>query len=398
MTVFLILKPNNLVYFKTEEGLMKRRDFITTGTTLAAGTLLSACNDSNRQAIDYSKIQEKKEKKLASVNINKNKKVTLKLATSWPAHFPIMGTGVENFVQRVNTVSSGSIEIKLYPKNTLIPALAVFDAASAGEIDIFHSGPYYWKGKNAAFSLFSGMPFGMTSEEINAWMHFGGGYELWRELYSGYNLYPFMGGNTNIQMGGWFKNQINSLDDLDGLKMRVPGLGGEVFAKLGVNPVLLPAGEIYTALERGIIDATEWVGPFLDMKMGFYKVAPYYYSGWHEPGSILELTFNKKTWTKLSTEHQSIMQMASEEMNAMMTYEFQAKNALALDTLKGKGIMLKSFPNDVILEAKKALQEVISLQSSQSADFKNVYESASSFLQASKSFSDVSLKKYLNIR
>ncbi|HIC43966.1 MAG TPA: C4-dicarboxylate ABC transporter [Sulfurimonas sp.] len=348
--------------------------------------------------MDYDKIKEKKEKKLASVNINKNKKVVLKLATSWPAHFPTMGTGVESFVNRVHTASGGSIEIKLYPKNTLIPALAVFDAASSGEIDIFHSGPYYWKGKNSAFSLFSGMPFGMTSEEINAWMHFGGGYELWRDLYAQHNLYPFMGGNTNIQMGGWFKKQINTLDDLDGLKMRVPGLGGEVFSKLGVNPILLPAGEIYTALERGIIDATEWVGPYLDLKMGFYKVAPYYYSGWHEPGSILELTFNKDSWSKLSQEHQCIMQMASEEMNSKMSYEFHAKNSLALKDLTDKGVVLKSFPDDVITAGKKALEEVVIFQSSKNSDFKRVYESASSFLQASKSFSDISLKKYLNIR
>jgi len=207
-----------------------------------------------------------------------------------------------------------------------------------------------------------------------------------------------MGGNTNIQMGGWFKKQINTLDDLDGLKMRVPGLGGEVFSKLGVNPILLPAGEIYTALERGIIDATEWVGPYLDLKMGFYKVAPYYYSGWHEPGSILELTFNKDSWSKLSQEHQCIMQMASEEMNSKMSYEFHAKNSLALKDLTDKGVVLKSFPDDVITAGKKALEEVVIFQSSKNSDFKRVYESASSFLQASKSFSDISLKKYLNIR
>ena len=377
---------------------MKRRDFIAIGSALSAGTLLSACNDSNRQAIDYSKIKEKKAQKLASVNINKNKKVTLKLATSWPAHFPIMGTGVESFVERVKTASGGSIEIKLYPKNTLIPALAVFDAASSGEIDIFHSGPYYWKGKNSAFSLFSGMPFGMTSEEINAWMHYGGGYELWRKLYARYNLYPLLGGNTNIQMGGWFRKEINTLSDLQGLKMRVPGLGGEVFSKLGVNPILLPAGEIYTALERGVIDATEWVGPYLDMKMGFYKVAPYYYSGWHEPGSILELTFNKERFLKLSNEHQSIIQMASEEMNSKMTYEFQAKNAFSLDELNKLGVKFRSFPDEVITAAKTGLEQVIALQSSKNVDFKDVYESASDFLKASKSFSDVSLKKYLNIR
>ena len=342
--------------------------------------------------------EEKKENKYKSVNINKNKKVKLKLATSWPAHFPIMGTGIEDFVERVQKASGGSIEIALYPKNTLIPALAVFDAASSGEIDIFHSGPYYWKGKNSAFSLFSGMPFGMTAEEINAWMHYGGGYELWREMYARYNLYPHLGGNTNIQMGGWFKKEIQTLSDLEGLKMRVPGLGGEVFSTLGVNPVLLPAGEIYTALERGIIDATEWVGPALDIKMGFYKVAPYYYSGWHEPGSILELTFNHQSWKKLSNEHKLIIEMASEEMNSKMTYNFQAENSFAFSKLKKLGVNLRAFPDDVIQAAKHGLDDVIQIQSGKNKDFSAVYQSAASFLDTSKSFSDASLKKYLNIR
>lgn len=379
---------------------MKRREFITSSTALAAGTLLSACNDSGRQAIDYSKTKEKKEKKNASVNINKNKnkKTVLKLATSWPAHFPIMGTGVENFVERVHKASAGSIEIKLYPKNTLIPALAVFDAASSGEIDIFHSGPYYWKGKNSAFSLFSGMPFGMTAEEINAWMHYGGGYELWRKMYARYNLYPLLGGNTNIQMGGWFRKEINSLADLQGLKMRVPGLGGEVFSRLGVNPILLPAGEIYTALERGVIDATEWVGPALDMKMGFYKVAPYYYSGWHEPGSILELTFNHQSWKKLPQEHRTIIEMASEEMNSKMAYDFHTQNTFALNDLVKLGVKFRSFPDDVIVAAKRSLEKIIELESGNNHDFKEVYDSASGFLNASRSYSDISLKKFLNIR
>lgn len=377
---------------------MQRRDFIKTGATIAAGSMLSACNDSNRQAIDHNKIKEKKQLKEASINVNKNKKTKLKLATSWPAHFPIMGTGVEDFAARVQRASGGSIEIKLYPKNTLVPALAVFDAASSGEIDIFHSGPYYWKGKNSAFSLFSGMPFGMTAQEINSWMHYGGGYELWRKMYAQYNLYPFLGGNTNIQMGGWFSKEINSLQDLDGLKMRVPGLGGEVFSTMGVNPILLPAGEIYTALERGIIDATEWVGPALDLKMGFYKVAPYYYSGWHEPGSILELTFNKQSWNKLSDEHQAIIEMASEEMNSKMLYDFQAQNAQAMKRLKELNVKLRDFPQDVISAAKKGLHEVISLEGSKSADFKEVYKSASTFLESSKAYTDISLKNYLNIR
>ena len=278
---------------------MNRRDFLTTATTSSAALALGGCNESNRQAIDYSKHPEMKITQEKRVHYNKNKKTIIKLATSWPAHFPIMGIGVERFAQRVKDISGGSLEIKLYPKNVLVPALAVFDACSSGQIDAFHSGPYYWKGKNSAFSLYSGIPFGFTAEEINSWMLFGGGLDLWREQYAKYNLHPFMGGNTNIQMGGWFRKPIESIEDMKGLKMRIPGLGGEVFAKMGVNPILLPAGEIYTSLERGVIDATEWVGPALDIKMGFHKVAPYYYSGWHEPGSILELTFNKKSWEKL---------------------------------------------------------------------------------------------------
>jgi len=377
---------------------MNRRDFIATTTAIGATSLLSGCNDENHKAIDYSKVKELKEKKYSSVNISHQKKVTIKLATSWPAHFPIMGTGVENFAQRVEEASGGSLKVKLYPKNTLIPALAVFDAASSGEIDAFHSGPYYWKGKNSAFSLFSGYPFGFTAQEINAWMNYGNGLKIWREMYAKFNLYPFLGGNTNVQMGGWFRKEIHSLQDMQGLKMRIPGLGGEVMAKLGVNPILLPAGEIYTSLERGVIDATEWVGPALDMKMGFYKVAPYYYTGWHEPGSILELTFNKTFYDKLSAEHKTIIEMASNEMNAMMSYDFAAQNAEAFETLQSKGVKVLNFPADMLSAAKVALQEVIQEQSQKNGDFKNVFEDANSFYKKIKAYNDVNLKHYLEIR
>ncbi len=377
---------------------MNRRDFLATATTASAALALGGCNESNRQAIDYSKHPKPKDDERKRVNINKNKKTVIKLATSWPAHFPIMGTGVEKFAQRVKDVSGGSLEIKLYPKNVLVPALAVFDACSSGQIDAFHSGPYYWKGKNSAFSLYSGIPFGFTAEEINSWMLYGGGLELWREQYAKYNLHPFLGGNTNIQMGGWFRKPINSLADMQGLKMRIPGLGGEVFAKMGVNPILLPAGEIYTSLERGVIDATEWVGPALDIKMGFYKVAPYYYSGWHEPGSILELTFNKYSWSKLAFEHQSIIEVASSEMNANMTYEFHAQNIVALQKLKELDVTLLQYPTDVIDAGKKALSDVITELSLKNKDFKHVYNSIEKHLKLSKEWSDTSLRYFLNVR
>ncbi len=356
----------------------KRRDFFKKSAIVTAGTAALASN-------------------AFSANINKNKKVRLKLATSWPANFPIMGTGIERFAKRVKLLSGGSIKIKVYPKNVLVPALSVFDACSAGNIDAFHSGPYYWKGKNEAFSLFSGFPFGMIAQELNAWFDFGGGMDLWRELYAKYNLVPFKGGNTTTQMGGWFRKPIKTLSDLKGLKMRIPGLGGEVLAKLGVSPTLLPAGEIYVALERGTIDATEWVGPALDIKMGFQKVAKHYYTGWHEPGSVLEVTFNKKKFDSLSKEQQLIIETASEETNAKMAAEFQAENAKALKNLP-KDVKIERWPQDIVEAAKKALLEVAKEKSAKSPDFKRVWDSASSFLDLNRPWTDTGLKSYLQTR
>lgn len=364
---------------------MKRRDFIA-GTAIGATALaLSGCHREEEKTVGVSS------------NVNRGKKVTLKLATSWPAHFPIMGTGVDNFAKRCFEISGGSLEIKVYPKNILVPALQVFDSASAAQIDAFHSGVYYWKGKNPAFSIFGGMPLGLTSEEMITWMKFGGGYELWREMYSKFNLYPLIGGTTGPQMGGWFKKEINSLADLKGLKMRIPGLAGEVMKKLGVNPVLLPAGEIYTSLERGTIDATEWVGPAHDSMMGFAKTAPYYYTGWHEPGSILEITFNKARWEKLSSEHQAVITAASEEMTSNILQEFRYKNAKALQELPSN-VQIKTFPKDMMDAAKVALREVLEAESAKSSDFERVLKSYQAFVTLNKPWDDISTKNFLNIR
>ena len=364
---------------------MKRRDFLATTALGATALATNACHRAEEIAKD------------GTLRINKAKKVTLKLATSWPAHFPIMGTGVDSFAKRCFELSGGSLDIKIYPKNILVPALQVFDATSAAQIDAFHSGVYYWKGKNAAFSIFGGMPLGLTSEEMITWMKFGGGYELWREMYAKFNLYPLIGGTTGPQMGGWFKKPIDSLADLKGLKMRIPGLGGEVMKKLGVNPILLPAGEIYTSLERGTIDATEWVGPALDSMMGFSKAADYYYTGWHEPGSILEITFNKARWEKLSDEHRAIITVATEEMTSNMLQEFRYKNAKALQELP-KNVQIKTFPKDVMSAAKVALSEILLSQSKQSEDFKRALESYEAFVKLNQPFDDISTKNFLNIR
>ena len=364
---------------------MKRRDFLTTTALSAGAVALSACH------------RAEETDKVGSVNVNKAKKVTLKLATSWPAHFPIMGTGVDSFAKRCFELSGGSLEIKVFPKNILVPALQVFDSCSAAQIDAFHSGVYYWKGKNPAFSIFGGMPLGLTSEEMITWLKFGGGYELWREMYGKFNLYPLIGGTTGPQMGGWFKKEIHSLADLKGLKMRIPGLGGEVMKKLGVNPVLLPAGEIYTALERGTIDATEWVGPALDRMMGFDKAADYYYTGWHEPGSILEITFNKVRWEKLSDEHRAIITAASEEMTGNMLQEFRYKNAKAFKELPSN-VQIKTFPKDMMDAAKVALSEVLKEESKKSGDFKKALKSYEAFYALNKPYDDISTKNFLEIR
>jgi TRAP-type mannitol/chloroaromatic compound transport system substrate-binding protein len=364
---------------------MKRRDFMSTAA-LGMGILaLSGCHRAEEKSAT------------GTVNINKGKKVALKLATSWPAHFPIMGTGVDTFAKRCGELSGGTLEIKVFPKNILVPAMQVFDSCSASQIDAFHSGVYYWKGKNPAFSIFGGMPLGLTSEEMITWLKFGGGYDFWRELYGKFNLYPLIGGTTGPQMGGWFKKEINSLADLKGLKMRIPGLGGEVMKRLGVNPVLLPAGEIYTSLERGTIDATEWVGPALDSMMGFAKAAPYYYTGWHEPGSILEITFNKARWERLSDEHRAIITAASEEMTGNMLQEFRYKNAKALQELP-KSVQIKRFPKDMMEAAKVALKEVLTDESAKSADFKRVLASYEAFYKMNKPWDDISTKNFLEIR
>ena len=363
--------------------MIDKRTFLKAGVAATAGMVLQGCD---------------KEAKLSSININKNKKIKIRLATSWPANFPIMGTGIERFAKRLEFISQGSLRVKVYPKNVLVPALGVFDAASAGAIDAYHSASYFYKGKNEAFNLFTGFPFGLTATEMNAWMDYGGGMQLWRELYAKYNLVPFKGGNTDVQMGGWFKKEINSLEDLKGLKMRIPGLGGEVFAKLGVKPTLLPAGEIYVALERNVLDATEWLGPSLDTKMGFQKVAKYYYTGWHEPGSMLSLVFNQKKYNALSEEHKMMIEMASNELNSTMCSEFQAENTNALQTVYNAGAEIKTFPKEILVAAKKAMLEVVSEKSAKSADFKKVWQSAYGFLEENRKWTDIGIKAYLESR
>ncbi|HAU01734.1 MAG TPA: ABC transporter substrate-binding protein, partial [Porticoccaceae bacterium] len=233
-----------------------------------------------------------------------------KLVTTWPKNFPGLGTAPENFAKNVERMSNGRLKIKVFGAGQLVPAFEVFDAVSQGTAQIGHGASYYWKGKVPASVFYTAVPFGLNAQEMNAWLQYGGGLELWRELYAPFNLIPFAGGNTGVQMAGWFNREINSIADLKGLKMRIPGLGGEVFTRAGGTSINLPGGELYTSMQTGVIDATEWVGPYNDLAFGFHQVAKYYYyPGWQEPGPTLELIINKAAYESLPADLQAIVEV-----------------------------------------------------------------------------------------
>jgi len=319
-----------------------------------------------------------------------------KLVTTWPPNFPVFMDGVKRFAKDVKRMSKGQLNIQVFAGGELIPALQTFDAVSQGSVEMGHGAAYYWAGKIPAGQFFTAVPFGMNAQGMNAWLYSGGGLELWREIYAPHNLVPFPMGNTGVQMGGWFRKSIDSLADLKGLKMRIPGLGGKVIAKAGVNPVLLPGGEIYTALERGTIDATEWVGPYHDLRLGLYRAAKhYYYPGWHEPGPTLELTINKTAWEGLPKHLQLIVENAATASNLWMLSEFEAKNLEALQTLKDKyKVKVEEFPKDVIRELKKLTIETLNEEATRDADFKRIHEAYQTFRRGNDSWNEISEAAY----
>lgn len=309
------------------------------------------------------------------------KTIEWKMVTTWPPHFPIFQEGVELFTQDIEAMSGGRLKIKVFAANELIPPLETFNAVSQGVVQMGHGSAYYWAGKVPAAQFMSAVPFGMTAKGMNAWFYKGGGLELWRELYKPFNLIPFPAGNSGVQMGGWFKKEINSVSDLKGLKMRIPGLGGKVLAKAGGTPVLLAGGEIYTALERGVIDATEWVGPFHDERLGLYRAAKYYYyPGWHEPGTTLELIVNAQAWAELPPDLQKIVEVAARSLNQWMFAEFEGLNIKALRELKDKyKVDVRAFPPEVLKELHRLTDETLTEEAAKDANFKRVYEAYKAF-------------------
>jgi TRAP-type mannitol/chloroaromatic compound transport system substrate-binding protein len=322
-----------------------------------------------------------------------------KMVTTWPKNAPGTGTAAERLAERINAMSAGRLTIKVYAAGELVPALEVFDAVSRGTAELGHGTPYYWKGKVPAAQFFGAVPFGLSTLEMNAWLSHGGGQALWDEAYAPFGLKPLTAGNSTMQMGGWFNKEINSLDDIKGLKIRMPGIGGEVWSRLGATTVVLPGGEIFTALQTGAIDATDWVSPYNDLAFGLQKAAKYYYyPGWQEPQSVLELLINQKAFDALPADLQAIVTEAARASTLDMMDDYVFNNALALDELRKSGTQLKRFPDPVLQAMQHETEQVLGELAAQSELNGRIWASMKAFQALATSMQALSEKELYDWR
>lgn len=367
---------------------MNRRKFLgQVGVGALAGTTLIGCNDKQAENKGSTKSTQKQEFKW-------------KMVTTWPKNFPGLGTGANRFAELITKMSGGRINVKVYGAGELVPAFEIFDYVSSGGAELGHGAAYYWKGKNEAFQFFSTVPFGMNAQEMNSWLEFGGGLDLWKEAYEPFGVIPVAAGNTGVQMAGWFNKEINSLKDLEGLKMRIPGLGGEVLKKAGGTPVNIPGGELFTSLQTGVIDATEWVGPYNDLAFGLYKAAKhYYYPGWHEAGTTLEGIINKKAFDALPEDLQEIVLTAASVANSQMLNEYTARNNAALETLVNEHkVDVRPLPDDVIEKLKMLSNEVVNDLAGKNDVTRKIHDSYNKFLTQAKNWHGISEEAYYRVR
>ncbi len=323
-----------------------------------------------------------------------------KMVTTWPKNFPGLGRGAETFARTVGEMSGGRLVIDVYGAGEIVPAFGVFDAVSQNVAQAGHGASYYWKGKIPAAAFFTAVPFGFTATEQNAWLHYGGGLELWREAYAPFNIIPFAGGNSGVQMAGWFNRELNSVEDIKGLKMRVPGLAGEVWTAAGGTAVTLPGSELYTSLQTGVIDATEWVGPYNDIALGLHQVAKYYYyPGWQEPGPTLETIVNKQAFEALPADLQAIVTQASRAMNQDMLDEYTARNNAALrELVEVHGVQLRRLPDDVYQALADGYREVLAKQVAADPFLAKVQQSVEKFYGSVRAYHNISERAYMNAR
>ncbi len=356
---------------------MKRRDFLKKAGLGAAAVAATA---------------------VSAPAVMAQKKYRWKMVTTWPPKLPVLQEGCERLAKRVGEMSDGRLTIQVFAGGELVPPLESFQAVSDGTVQAGSGASYYWAGKEPATQWFAAVPFGMNAQGMGAWFHGGDGLKLWEETYAPYNLIPRPGGSTGVQMGGWFNKKINTIDDYKGLKMRIPGLGGKVVAKAGGTVVLLPGGEIFTSLERGVIDATEWVGPYHDLRMGFWQAAKYYYyPGWHEPGTYLEYFFNKKAYESLPKDLQHILDAACMEGEAWALTQFDANNGASLQTLINKHkVQVLPFPDQVLADLRKLAEEVREEEAAKTPMAKKVNESFKKFQKVVGTWGSASEMAYYN--
>lgn len=322
-----------------------------------------------------------------------------RLAMSWPEGTPMLHNAAQRFADNVGKMSAGRMTITIDAPGKHKAPLGIFDMVRTGSYEMGHTSSYYYKGKDPAATFFTATPFGMTPTEMNAWYYYGGGLEMLNKIYAKHNIVAFPGGNTHIQMGGWFRKEINSLKDLSGLKMRIPGHAGEVVEKVGMKPTSIPPGELYTALERGTIDAVEWIGPANDEKMGFHQIAPYYYTGWHEPGAELHVFINKKKFDALPDDLKTIIAVAAKETSLDMLSESFYRNTLAWEKMQKEGkVKVRTFPKDVLDAFRKANDELLTEFSAKSPEAREVIESQKAFLAKARIWTKITDEDYLKLR
>ena len=324
----------------------------------------------------------------------------LKMVTTWPKDFPGLGSAAERVGQFITEMSGGAMRVRVFSAGELVGAFDSFDAVSNGSADMYHGAEYYWAGKSKAYSFFTAVPFGMTTAEIMAWTEFGGGQELWDELSAKFNVKPFAAGNSGHQPLGWFKRPINSLEDMKGLRVRMPGLGGEVLRRIGASAVALAGGEIYSALQSGAIDAAEWVGPWNDLAFGFYREAKYYYwPGFHEPGSQVAIGLNLDLWKSLTPLEQSIVKGACHRVNHLAIAEFAHFNSVALEQLvNDHGVEVRRLPEDVIAAMARESRAVLEEAAAGDDITRRVFESYKTALMRSQRLTEISDEAFMTAR
>jgi TRAP-type mannitol/chloroaromatic compound transport system substrate-binding protein len=360
---------------------MNRRDFlqtVATRTTAAAALGLAAGCGANMGGADLPDSD-------AIAQDSSLPEIEWQMATSWPVALDTIYGGAQVFAERVAALTGGKFQITPRAAGELAPGLEVLNVVQEGAVPIGHTASYYYVGKGPVTAFGTALPFGLTARQQNAWLYEGGGLDMLQQVYADrFNAIQFPAGNTGVQMGGWFNKEINSVADLEGLKMRIPGLGGQVMDRLGVTVQVLPGGEIFQALQTGAIDAAEWVGPYDDEKLGFHKAASfYYYPGWWEPGPTLEVQVNLDEWNNLPEEYQEIVKSAASEANTIMMARYDAKNPAALAKLQSEAdITLLPFPDDVMAAAEEASFELFGEFAADDTDFKSILDEWTAFREA----------------